>query len=95
MSPIAVTINDGIHNTHAMRFTISSGSGQTLAIGQLFIQTSETGEQKLCFRSDRGTIVEGGEIDADGDLTNASQELYRQFFVTWGVMGITMSSQSR
>lgn len=77
-----------------MRFTISSGSGQTLAIGQLFIQTSETG-QKLCFRSERGTLIEGGTIDPDGDLTEAGQELYRQFFVTWGVMGITMSSQSR
>lgn len=77
-----------------MRFTISSGSGQTLAIGQLFIQTNETGEQKLCFRSDRGTLLEGGTIDPDGDLTEAGQELYRQFFVTWGVMGITMSSQS-
>lgn len=78
-----------------MRFTISSGSGQTLAIGQLFIQTSETGEQKLCFRSDHGTLIEGGEIEADGDLTTAGQELYRQFFVTWGVMGIKMSSQFR
>lgn len=78
-----------------MRFTISSGSGQTLAIGQLFIQTSETGGQRLCFRSDRGTLIEGGEIDADGNLTSAGQELYRQFFVTWGVMGITMTSQLR
>ncbi|PSB20213.1 hypothetical protein C7B65_08550 [Phormidesmis priestleyi ULC007] len=78
-----------------MRFTISSGSGQTLAIGQLFIQTSETGGQKLCFRSDHGTLIEGGAIAPDGDLTDAGQELYRQFFVAWGVMGITMSSQSR
>lgn len=78
-----------------MRFTISSGSGQTLAIGQLFIQTRETGAQRLCFRSDHGTLIEGGEIDEDGNLTSASQELYRQFFVTWGVMGITMASQLR
>jgi hypothetical protein len=78
-----------------MRFSVSSGSGQVLAMGNLFIQTDETGEQRLCFLSDRGTLIEGGILDPDGDLTNASQELYRQFFLAWGVMGITMTSQSR
>lgn len=75
-----------------MRFAVSSGSGQVLANGTLRIQTDESGVQRLCFESDRGTFVVGGEIDEDGDLTEASQELYRQFFRAWGVMGITLTS---
>ena len=77
-----------------MRFTVSSGAGQVLATGSLFVQTDETGEQRLCFMSDRGTLIEGGMIAPDGDLTEASQELYRQFFRAWGVMGITLTSTS-
>lgn len=48
--------------------------------------------QRLCFESDRGTFIVGGEIGEDGDLTEAGQELYRQFFRAWGVMGIKMTS---
>jgi hypothetical protein len=75
-----------------MRFSVSSGSGQVLATGSLFIQTDETGEQRLCFRSDRGTLIEGGTIPPDGDLSDASQVLLKQFFRAWGVMGITLTS---
>lgn len=75
-----------------MRFSVSSGSGQVLAYGKLLIQTDESGIQRLCFESDRGTFVEGGEIGEDGDLTEAGQELYRQFFHTWGMMGLTMTA---
>ncbi len=75
-----------------MRFTVSSGSGQVLATGSLFIQTNEAGAHRLCFMSDRGTLIEGGEISDDGELSEASQELYRQFFRAWGVMGITLTS---
>ena len=75
-----------------MRFSVSSGSGQVLAYGRLLIQTDELGVNRLCFESDRGTFIEGGEIREDGDLTEASQELYRQFFRTWGMMGLTMTS---
>jgi hypothetical protein len=59
----------------------------------LCIQPTETGEGRLCFISDRGTVVEGGIIPPDGDLSEASQELYRQFFYQWGVMGIKLTSQ--
>jgi hypothetical protein len=75
-----------------MRFAVSSGSGQVLANGSLRIQTDESGVQRLCFESDRGTFIMGGEIGEDGDLTEAGQELYRQFFRAWGVMGIKMNS---
>jgi hypothetical protein len=56
------------------------------------IQIDESGVQRLCFESDRGTFIEGGEISPDGDLTEAGQELYRQFFQTWGMMGLTMTA---
>lgn len=76
-----------------MRFAVSGSSGQVLAYGQLFIQMSEEG-QRLCFRTDRGTIIEGGLLDADGELTTASQELFREFFKMWGMVGVTLTSHS-
>lgn len=77
-----------------MRCSIVSSAGQVLATGQLFIQEDETGELRLSFRTDRGRVIEGGLIDADGSLANASKELFRQFFVTWGLTGVTMTVQS-
>jgi hypothetical protein len=77
-----------------MRFSVVSGSGQVLATGQLFIQEDADGDLCLSFRTDRGRIIEGGKIDADGSLTNASKDLFRQFFLTWGVTGITLTSKS-
>ncbi len=75
-----------------MRFSVASGSGQVLAYGRLLIQTDESGALRLCFESDRGTFIEGGEIGEDGDLTEAGKELYQRFFQTWGMMGLTMTS---
>jgi hypothetical protein len=77
-----------------MRFAVSGSSGQVLAYGKLFIQTNEEG-QRLCFCTDRGTVIEGGIIDTDGDLSNASQELFQEFLKTWGMMGVTLTSQGR
>jgi hypothetical protein len=74
---------EGVDGIEGMRFTVSSGAGQVLATGSLFIQPDETGEPRLCFMSDRGTLIEGGKIPPDGDLAEASQELYRQFFRAW------------
>jgi hypothetical protein len=77
-----------------MRCSISGSSGQVLATGQLFIQEDEEGELRLSFRTDRGRVIEGGKIDADGDLTTASKDLFRQFFLAWGVSGISLTAQS-
>lgn len=74
-----------------MRCAVSSGAGQVLARGQLFIQTDEAGDLRLSFCSERGTVIEGGKIPPDGDLTTASNDLFRQFFRAWGVMGITLT----
>jgi hypothetical protein len=78
-----------------MRCSIISSSGQVLASGQLFLQEDEEGDLRFSFRSDRGRVVEGGKIDANGDLTSASQELFRQFSRDWGVTGITLTAQAR
>ncbi|MGA7936126.1 MAG: hypothetical protein WCA35_21410 [Kovacikia sp.] len=85
-------VNDG--DRIAMRCSVSSGSGQVLANGQLFIQEDEEEELRLSFRTDRGKIIVGGKIDADGNLMSASKDLFRQFFLTWGVMGITLNVKS-
>lgn len=66
-----------------MRCNISSNAGQVLAKGHLIIQKEENGELRLSFRTDGGKLVQGGIIDPDGDLTEASKVLFRTFFETW------------
>lgn len=66
-----------------MRCTISSQAGQVLATGHLIIQKDENDEQRLSFRTNGGKLIQGGIIDPDGDLTSASQDLFRAFFETW------------
>lgn len=66
-----------------MRCTISSQAGQVLANGHLIIQKDENDEQRLSFRTNGGKLIQGGIIDPDGDLTEASKVLFRAFFETW------------
>lgn len=73
-----------------MRCAISSSAGQILAKGRLLIQKDENGEQRLTFLSDRGKLVTGGIIGEDGEMTSASEELFREFFTAWGVSGVTI-----
>ena len=75
-----------------MRCAISSRAGQVLAKGRLVIQKEENGELRLCFRTDGGKFIQGGTIDSDGDLTSASEVLFRQFFETWGMSGMTLTA---
>lgn len=75
-----------------MRCSISSRAGQVLASGHLFIQKDDKGELCLNFRTDRGRLIRGGIIDAEGDLTEASQVLFRSFFEAWGVTDITLTA---
>ncbi|NJM44943.1 MAG: hypothetical protein HC860_01285 [Alkalinema sp. RU_4_3] len=73
-----------------MRFSVSSSAGQVLSNGTLRLSVDETGAQRLCFVSDRGTVIEGGLVGEDGDLSAASVDLFRQFFEVWGALGVTM-----
>ena len=77
-----------------MRCTISSRASQVLARGHLFIQKDENGELKLSFQTDGGTLIQGGAIDPDGNLTEASHVLFRQFFETWKMSGITLTAEA-
>lgn len=77
-----------------MRCAISSRAGQVLARGHLFIQKDENGEVRLSFRTDGGKLIQGGAIDPDGDLTTASKVLFRQFFETWRMSGITLTAEA-
>lgn len=74
-----------------MRCAISSQAGQVLAKGHLIIQKDENGELRLCFRTDRGKLIQGGTIDPNGDLSEASRVLFRQFFETWKISGMTLT----
>ena len=75
-----------------MRCTISSRAGQVLAKGHLVIQKDENGELRLCFRTDGGKLIQGGTIDSSGELIDASEVLFRQFFETWGMSGMTLAA---
>jgi hypothetical protein len=77
-----------------MRCAISSRAGQVLATGQLVIHKDESGEMRLDFHTDGGRLIEGGTIDPDGDLTSASQVLFREFFETWKMTGVTLTAKS-
>lgn len=77
-----------------MRCAISSRAGQVLARGHLFIQKDESGELRLSFRTDGGKLIQGGTIDPDGDMTEASKVLFRQFFETWRMSGITLKAEA-
>ncbi|MDY7015074.1 MAG: hypothetical protein SVX43_16055 [Cyanobacteriota bacterium] len=78
-----------------MRCSISSRAGQVLARGHLFVCQEDDGELRLNFKSDRGTLIEGGIIDPDGDMTAASQVLMRQFFETWHMTDLTLAATSK
>ena len=77
-----------------MRCTISSRAGQVLAKGHLVIQKDENGEVRLCFRTDGGKLIQGGTIDHNGELIDASEVLFRQFFETWRMSGITLTAEA-
>ncbi len=76
-----------------MRCAISSRAGQVLAKGHLVIQTEENGELKLGFQTDGGHLIQGGTVGSDGDLTDASIVLFRQFFETWRMSDLTLTAQ--
>jgi len=77
-----------------MRCAISSRAGQVLARGHLVIQKDENGELRLGFITDGGKLIQGGTIDPDGNLTQASEVLFRQFFETWRMSDITITAQA-
>ncbi|MBE9116727.1 hypothetical protein IQ249_12530 [Lusitaniella coriacea LEGE 07157] len=78
-----------------MRCAISSRAGQVLARGYLYIQKEDDGELRLNFESDRGTLIEGGIIEPDGNMNRASQTLMDRFFETWHMSDLTLTAGPR
>jgi len=77
-----------------MRCAISSRAGQVIARGRLLVDKDESGELRLNFQTDGGKLIQGGIITADGDLTAASQELFRQFRSAWRMIDCTLTAKS-
>ena len=59
------------------------------------VHPEENGELSLCFRSDRGTLIKGGLVDSDGDLTSASEVLFEQLFEAWGMTDLSLTASSK
>jgi hypothetical protein len=74
-----------------MRCAVVSRAGQVLAKGRLLLQQNEAGELRLDLETDGGRLIQGGVVDADGDLAAASQGLFRQFFEVWGMSDLTLT----
>ena len=74
-----------------MRCAISSRAGQVLARGRLILHKGDDGELRLDLQTDGGKLIEGGIIDSDGDMTSASEELFRQFLEVWGMSDLTLT----
>ena len=75
-----------------MQCSISSRAGQVLAKGTLLIQKEENGELRLSFQTNGGKLIQGGIIAPDGDLTEASELLFREFYETWRMSNITLTA---
>lgn len=74
-----------------MRCAIISRAGQVLANGSLMLIQDEEGELRLALQTDGGRYLQGGVIGPDGDMTAASQALFRQFFEVWGMSDLRLT----
>lgn len=74
-----------------MRCAVISRAGQVLANGHLVLHKTEAGDLQLNLQTDGGRLIQGGIIDPDGDMTSASQLLFRQFFEVWGMSDVTLT----
>lgn len=73
-----------------MQCAIISRAGQTLARGKLVLSKTEDNQLRLDLVTNRGRYLEGGLVDASGDMTEASLELSRKFFDVWGMSDLQL-----
>ncbi|NEQ33804.1 MAG: hypothetical protein F6K04_22880 [Leptolyngbya sp. SIO4C5] len=73
-----------------MRCAVISRAGQVLANGRLLVHQTESGDLRLDLATDGGRLLEGGLIDADGDMSEASQGLSERFFEVWGMSDLIL-----
>jgi hypothetical protein len=74
-----------------MRCAVVSRAGQVLANGRLLLSPNEAGELRLNLETDGGRLIEGGIVTPDGDMSAASQDLFRQFFAVWGMSDLKLT----
>lgn len=74
-----------------MRCAIISRAGQVLARGSLILDKNDEGELRLDLQTDGGRVIQGGIIGEDGDMTSASETLFRQFLTVWGMSDLTLT----
>jgi hypothetical protein len=74
-----------------MRCAVISRAGQVLANGRLLLHKDDNGEFRLDLQTDGGRLLQGGTIAPDGDMTEASQVLFRQFFAVWGMSDLILN----
>jgi hypothetical protein len=74
----------------SMHFKIMSDAGQVLATGALLVRPAADGRLKLWLLTSRGTLLEGGAVADDGDLTEAGKVLLSACRRHWGVAGIAI-----
>ncbi|MCA1992105.1 MAG: hypothetical protein LDL41_08665 [Coleofasciculus sp. S288] len=78
-----------------MRCAIISRAGQVLAHGRLILHKCDDDKLRLDLQTDAGRLFQGGIIDPDGDLTSASEALFRHFFEVWGMSDLTLTVTSK
>lgn len=78
-----------------MECKIISRAGQTLARGRLFLKPESDGTMRLNFKTSKGTSIEGGLVSDDGDLRNASDELFDNCYKYWRMSDLTLSINLR
>lgn len=74
-----------------MRCSVVSRAGQVIANGRLILSRTEDENLRLILKTDGGRVIEGGLIEPDGDMTAASQALFRGFFNVWGMSDLTLT----
>jgi hypothetical protein len=73
-----------------MECAIISRAGQVLARGKLILHKEKDGLMRLNLKTYGGKLIEGGVVDEDGDLTAASEVLFKHCYETWRMTGLTL-----
>jgi hypothetical protein len=74
-----------------MECAIISRAGQVLARGKLILHQEEDDRIRLNLKTYGGKLLQGGIVDDDGDLTAASEVLFKECFDTWRMTGLTLT----
>ena len=74
-----------------MECAIISRAGQVLARGKLFLAKEESDRLRLNLKTNGGKLVTGGIVGDDGDLSEASEELFQNCYQNWRMTGLTLT----